>query len=356
MRSWLLAFLLCACGGGSTNVPQDASTTDSGNNNGCGVSSVKGLEVAAAQGYNLFDPLGYPPVASEGCTLVYLASDGSLRARDLRTSKESTLADASDKPRRPTMSKGLIAWEAIENGTSVVRIRDDMTGSTSRLAGGFDHAGEPRATSDGVVFVGWMSADDASDTDIFVYERASKMVTPAIAAPGQQRFPDIDATRIAYSDFGEGGPTGAFSINQYAAADIVVFDRATKTKTSRPLMGKQAFPMLGPNGIVAYLDWGTIHPEPKFSEYRLKIGTGADTSADTEVATITNGVPYLRPSLRDGVFEWTSNGQLWRRPLSESLASRVAYDGMIYGVVPGDGLSILALAKTTTLSLDAVPR
>ena len=41
-------------------------------------------------------------------------------------------------------------------GKRVVRVR--AGGSTTTLTGDFDHAGEPHATTDAVVFVGWLKA------------------------------------------------------------------------------------------------------------------------------------------------------------------------------------------------------
>jgi hypothetical protein len=37
-------------------------------------------------------------------------------------------------------------------------------GSAQAVAGPFDHAGEPRATGDSVVFTAWLSADEIGDT------------------------------------------------------------------------------------------------------------------------------------------------------------------------------------------------
>ena len=39
--------------------------------------------------------LGFPPYAADGCSLAYIAVDGSLRVRDLATGAEETVAAAS---------------------------------------------------------------------------------------------------------------------------------------------------------------------------------------------------------------------------------------------------------------------
>ncbi len=53
---------------------------------------------------------------------------------------------------------------------------------------------------------------------------------------------------------------------------MVLFDRATSTATKRHAPGKQAFPILGAPGRVAYLDWVGVQPEPKLDGYTLRIG------------------------------------------------------------------------------------
>ena len=63
------------------------------------------------------------------------------------------------------------------------------------------------------------------------------------------------------------------------AADIVLLDRRSATRTTRKKPGKQAFPMLGAAGKIATLDWNLVHPEPKLSAYELRVGLLADAEA-----------------------------------------------------------------------------
>src|SRR5437764_13065348 len=63
------------------------------------------LDGVAAFTQGAWDPLGYPPYAIDGCTLVYVAALdgglGELRKRDLATGREDLLAPAADSPNRP---------------------------------------------------------------------------------------------------------------------------------------------------------------------------------------------------------------------------------------------------------------
>jgi hypothetical protein len=218
------------------------------------------------------------------------------------------LAPAADQPRRPAIAGDLVAWEVTEGGKPAVRVSSGSGAAVVTVGGGFDHAGEPRVAADAVIFTGWMTAMDLGDTDVFLYTPSSGVLTNVTTAPGQQRFADVSATHLAWSDFSEGA-SGAFTMDGSDAADIVVLDRATQTKSVRAQPGKQAFPMLGAAGKVAYLDWGLVHPEPKFSEYTLRIGDiPAPVSSDATVEVIQAEVPYIRPITRGAYMEWVELG------------------------------------------------
>jgi len=369
MKSYLVAVatiltsILTSCGGATSSTTQMDAGKDSapeGSNSACGATSVMGLTLATVSGFNILDPLGYAPFAAEGCTVVYVSADGSLKKRDLASGTEMELAPASEKPRRPTLAGNVIAWETVQNGATAVRVRDASNMTTTIISMQFLNAGEPRATSDAVAFTGWLGPNDSSDTDIFIYSIADHGLT-RISSPAQQRFADIDASRVAYADFGEGGPTGAFDINMYTPADMVVADRATLTKTTRILPGKQAFPMLVTGDAVAYLDWGLIHPEPKFSEYNLMVGPiSGNPTADVNVANgaIHNTTPYVRPMIQRGAtFEWLADSNLWRRPADLSKSPTQATSAqVVVGTVPTDTMSLIAVVQQMGASLEGVAR
>src|SRR5262249_37169100 len=111
MKAYLYSTIIAAFGCG---IIADVSIATDGGTGGCGgrpdgamtgfgATSVKGIAIATVSGYNLLDPLGYAPYASEGCTLVYIASDGSLRLRNLESASEETIAPSTEQPRRPTI-------------------------------------------------------------------------------------------------------------------------------------------------------------------------------------------------------------------------------------------------------------
>jgi hypothetical protein len=268
----------------------------------CSAAAAEGVAVAATDPYG-GQPyaLGYPPYAIDGCKLAYVAQGaGELRLRDLATGEDTVVAPASELPRRPAIAGELVAWEATLDGKAVVR----AGGHT--IAGAFDHAGEPRAAEDAVIFTGWLTADAKGDTDVFLYTPSSGAITAVGTGPGQQRFADVSATHAAWSDFSE-DPDGTFDDDGNDVADLVVLDRAAMTAVTRKRSGKQAFPTLGATGKIAYLDWGLVHPEPKFAEYDLRIGdVVGDGSSDAQVDHISTLAPYLRPAARGDRLEWVA--------------------------------------------------
>ena len=119
-----------------------------------------------------------------------------------------------------------------------------------------------------------------------------------LGGAGQQRFADVSTAFIAATDFSE-DPDGRFDNDGKDLADITVFDRSTGTTTTRKSPGKQAFPMLADNGVLAYLQWSSIHPEPKLVDYELRTGKVlADPAADMHIAQVMYaGSDYARPAV-----------------------------------------------------------
>lgn len=260
------------------------------------VAQAGGLPVYAA-----WDPLGYAPYSLLGCQLAYVTPEGELRLRNLSTREEQALEDGSFAPRRPTISAQFVAWETTLNGKSSVRVF--RAGRTTTLTGAFDHAGEPRAAADALVFTAWAEASPNSDTDVLLYEPATDSLSTALGGAGQQRFADVSAEYVAASDFSE-DPRGYF-VETGSDADVVVFERKSGMVTRRARPGKQAFPMLGSDGVLAYLDWGAVHPEPKFSAFSLRLGrvSGAPET-DSLVRAVRTEPSYVRPSLRGNVIDF----------------------------------------------------
>jgi len=324
----------------------------------CGPDSVARIAVGTATGGSAFDPLGYAPYAIDGCTLVYVTlpgpgPSGELRVHQLATGDEVVLAPASEQPRRPSIMGDLIAWEAVVAGKSVVHVsKGGQASQATILSGPFDHAGEPRVTTDAVVFTAWLSSDEAGDTDVYLYSPDSQRLTAVATGAGQQRFADVSSLFVAVSDFSE-DPTGAFSPDTYRDADIVLFDRRTLAKTVRHLPGKQAFPMLGSSSRLGYLDWGGVTPEPKFSAYAIRVGeVSSDPATDGNAkgaGQVQVNTPYVRPSVRGDWLEWVDEsaggGGLFRRPIDLSQASTSTLVGYrLLGPVAGQPLTIVATA------------
>jgi hypothetical protein len=319
-------------GGGTSGTSGSSTGAGSGTSSGttggggCSPDGISGINVAATDFYGGTPyALGYPSYAIDGCRLVYLApgangmGSGALRLRDLESGDEQTLEEASEAPRRPTIAGDVIAWEATVSGMPGVRVKG-ATGAPVTLTGAFNHAGEPRAAEDAVVFTGWLGPNDTDDTDIYLYRLATKELTAVSPAPKQQRFADISATHLTWTDFS--GDASGYYKDLYSPddeADVVLFDRATSVATERHRPGKQAFSILGAEGKVAYLDWVGVQPEPKLDGYALQIANlGDPVESDALVSQIFTPLIHVRPVARGELLEWvgTSEGgqtQMLRR-------------------------------------------
>jgi hypothetical protein len=338
------------------------------NDAGCGAAALDGLEVYSA---DVWDPLGYPPYALDGCTLVYVAAasgadNGALRLRDLSTGTELTLEAGAAHPRRPAVAGSVVAWESDGADGSQVRLRD--ASGSEPFEKTFPRAGEPRVTQDALVFTAFLGAGQSADTDVDLFDLGNHVLTHVATGAGQQRFADVSATHVAVTDFSE-DPKGYFD-QLGSISDIVLIDRATLTPTVRAAPGKQAFPLLGSDGLLAYLEWGAVHPEPKFSQFFLKAGyVDALVADDRNVkggdAQVATDPAYVRPSLHgvylDYIDKTATTAQLFRASLDEPAPPvAAAFEGVsrLLGPVATDELTLVArpLSVATTLGLIAVAR
>ena len=297
---------------------------------------------------------GYPPYAVESCSLVYVSTAGDLVLRDLATRAEEVVARAPERPRRPAMSKELVVWEAEERGARVVRVLPRAPrGEAYTIVGAFAMAGEPRVKNDAIVFTAWGSTIERSDSDVWLHVAGTRETKLAIGGAGQQRFADVSEKVIVATDFSE-DPDGVYDGRGTDLADLVVIDRATGQITRRAAPGKQAFPMLGDGDLLAYLEWSTVHPEPKLVAYDLKVGPlFGQPSADRLVANVTfMSTEYARPAVSGGMLEWVANPDgrtaLYRAPLDGSAAPlRVGGldDLQLFAPALSSGFTVLATSR-----------
>jgi len=345
--------LLAACGSASSFDPAPPAPT-SGAPPSCDASRVVDLEVSGA------DRDGFPPYAVAACTLAYVNRAGDLVVRDLSgTSPEATLATASEHPRRPAVSESTIAWEADEGGHSVVRARANAI--TRTVTGPFAAAGEPRVSGTSVVFTAWAEAGAGADTDVWLFDAGSGEAHLALGGAGQQRFADVSSRYIVATDFSE-DPDGRFDGNETDLADLVVLDRVSGGVSTRRLPGKQSFPILGEGDAIAYLDWGSIHPEPKLQAYAVRSGLLVGPPKDRTVATVAQvSATYARPALAGATLEWVANPdgmtRLYRAPLDGSAPPAVVsgLDSLrLYAPASTRAFTILATAPNT--SAGTLPR
>jgi hypothetical protein len=350
---WLL-LLLAACGGASSQETAPAETTAA-----CLPTDADGIPVAETDAYGGAPyALGYPPYALDACILAYVArsddgSPGDLVVRDLGSGAEVVVEPREAHPRRPALAGSTLAWEAELDGRRVVRLERavvvDSGVSPITLTGPFDHAGEPRAIDGAVVFTGWLTADEAGDTDVFLYSGGGLV---AIATgPGQQRFADVSERIVAVTDFSE-DPDGTFDDNETDVADVTLVDRATGKATPIRLEGKQAFPLLTEGDGLAMLGWGAVHPEPKFGEFDLLVASlGASGPSEPALLRhITTRAPYIRPTTHGVVVDWVewpldAAASLWREPADGS-APATLVEGLegseLFGPVASGNMTVLA--------------
>lgn len=349
--------------GGSSSEAGAGGVAMGGTGNACGVGDLDGLSVFSN---GRWDPLGYPPYALDGCRLVYVAPEdggGALHLRDLATGADLELEPAASQPRRPALSGEVIAWEIGDGAKSQVRV--SFQGNVRTLTGNFDHAGEPRVAVDAVVFTAFMGANPTDDTDVYLYDVDSDELSPVAQGAGQQRFADVSATHVAVTDFSE-DPRGYF--DQFESiADLLIIDRQTGLATPRKRPGKQAFPLLGSDDALVYLDWGAVHPEPKFSQFGLRAGVldaPLDADYDVEPEGIRTDPAYLRPSLRGQNIDFvdTQGGVigLYRFTLGSQqppTAIPIAGSPQLFGPVATDAMTLIATPlQGQTLGLKAVAR
>jgi hypothetical protein len=323
--------------GGASGAPAD----------GCGAPDLDGIRVYASAGW---DPLGYPPYALDGCNLVYVAPEqggGVLRLRDLASGADTVLDEAASRPRRPAVSGSLIAWEAGDEAASQVRVH--YQGVTRTLSGDFDHASEPRVCADAVVFTAFLGEAPSSDSDVYLYDVAGDELLPVASGPGQQRFADVSLTHVAWTDFSE-DPAGYFD-ETLSISDVVVIHRESGEVVERKAPGKQAFPLLASNGMVVYLDWGAVHPEPKFSQFSLRAGRpGEPVELDLDLKgdVVRTEPAYVRPSLHGTDVDFIDTAAtvvgLYRVSLTELTEPEAT-------VVPGAAAQLLGPVATAALTL-----
>jgi len=333
-------------------------------NDGCDAATVGDLDVYLRA---TWDPLGYPPYAFDGCTLVYLATGsepGALHVRNLATGEDEVLETAATKPRRPVVSGSVIAWEADGVAGSEVHVRID--GSIETMSGPFVSAEEPRATNDAVVFTAFLGPDPNDDSDVYLFDTASRKLSPIATGAGQQRFADVSPTHVAFTDFAE-DPQGYFN-ESGSISDIAMVERATGQRNNRAAPGKQAFPLLGTDGVFAYLEWAAVHPEPKLGQFWLKAGRlDRPVSEDFNVKAsgqVNTNPAYVRPSLRglklDFIDQGTDGVALFRAALGtpNALTSlKIQNSLQLFGPVAGDRFTLLANQRAAqTFTLLAVAR
>jgi hypothetical protein len=258
-----------------------------------------------------------------------------------------------------------VAWESDGPNGSQVHVR--YSGGAQLLEESFELAAEPRATNDAVVFTAFQADGATADTDVQLFEVTTQKLVPIATGAGQQRFADVSATHVAVTDFSE-DPKGYFD-ELGSISDIIVIERATLERTVRAAAGKQAFPLLGEGGVLAYLSWGAVHPEPKFSQFRLLAGKlDAPVASDVNVkgtdTPVNTNPAYVRPSLRgkylDYIDEVEGKPQLFRANLA-TLAPPIAASfpgaARLLGPVAADALTLVAKPLDgASLSLVAVAR
>ncbi len=347
--------------GGTGGTTSGGSAGTSGKGGGGGgpdsLAQAKGIEVAEV------DLDGFPSYTVDGCTLAYVsAKSKELVVRDLATGSETSVESAAAVPRRPSLAGDVLAWETGAAGSTAVRIRH--AGVTTTLSGSFVQAGEPRATTDAVVFTGWLGGTADSDTDVFLYKLSDQSTQLVSGGKGQQRFADVSLTHVALSDFSE-DPSGIYSGDGTTLADVIVVDRATNTATLRSASGKQAFPMLGSSGTLSYLEWVGVHPVPKLQEYAIWAVPLASPTATGTKLTEVQSEQAVRPTARAGVAEWVVR---WE---GKSTLFRAAVDGssgpqkqelgsvaVLHAPSSSSSMTVLAVRQTTASApaLAAIPR
>lgn len=250
------------------------------------------------------DRAGYPPYAGSGCSLLYVASDGALHLRSLASGEDAIVAPAAEQPTRPTLAgpdgdpTRVMAWESERDGCVHVK----FGGETRAVRGEYARSAQPRATADAVVLTGFRTQAPTSDADVLLYEPMTQTLTVVGGGAGQQLFPDVSATQVAYSDFAEDADQ-RFDDDGRDLADVVLVERATLERRTLAAPGKQAFPLFGGDDSLVYLHWELGHPEPKLAAYAI-MAWQARSAQRVMLAQVETQAPYVRPSVYGSTVEW----------------------------------------------------
>jgi hypothetical protein len=120
---------------------------------------------------------------------------------------------------------------------------------------------------------------------------------------------------------------------------------------------------LASDGAVVYLHWGSVHPEPKFSQFWLKVGypgEPVELDVDLKAEMVQTSPAYVRPSLYgldvDFVDTSASMVGLYRVSLSEQRppVATLVPSGMPRLVAPVAGAALTLVSQQQqdqTLSL-----
>jgi hypothetical protein len=338
MKLTPLLFCVVACSGtvvtppGTKPTPPTCSAEDS---------------TAIGTGFmNGTDPAGYPSFAVDGCLLTYINPAGALAQRTLGQDNEKILVEAARSPKRPSSRDGLLVWEYQEGGIAKVGVLDTRTEQRFTLRGGFKAAGEPRSTGTGVVFTGWLTPDENGDTDVFFAARGSESADTVFDGPGQQRFADGNGTTLAASDFSE-DPSGAYAFREARLSDIVV--RQNTVLSKRVKAGKQAFPLVLGDNEIAYLDWDSIHPEPKLAAYDLyRAALDRPPTDDLKIELVMAPGNYLRPSAVGATLFYINNN-----PMTGDAAVKVQRPGqMSERLTAGSFAAVVAVSTDSAFAAE----
>ena len=259
------------------------------------------------------------------------AEGGIIWSVQLPDGAPESLAPSTGIQTDPTLSGDTVIWADDRDGTSRLHSWNFSSGEESVLLEALD--GEMRAPhldGDDLVWVAQADPEDPRTADIWHWELGSDPTSAKalIADDAEQDHPFVKDGLVVWSDY-YADPQGFYTVEadpNANNADIRGYDLALKATflvTDDP--SKQLRPAIE-DGVVVWLDWRGIQPQPKYAEFALYTRDMKTMGPEIKVAVSSWAQPELweRPFIHDGHVAWIAEDPTASTGVTELFMSAVS--------------------------------
>ncbi len=259
------------------------------------------------------------------------AEGGIIWSVQLPDGAPEALAPSTGSQTDPTLSGDTVVWADDRDGTSRLHSWDFTTGEESILLE--EIPGEMRAPHLDDVELVWViqtNPDDARTADIWHWTLGSDptSATALTSDNAEQDHPFVKDGLVVWSDY-SADPDGFYTVEadpNENNADIIGYDLALKASflvTDDP--SKQLRPAIE-DGVVVWLDWRGIQPQPKYAEFALYTRDMKTMGPEIKIAVSSWAHPELweRPFIHDGHVAWIAEDPTGSNGVTELFMSAVS--------------------------------